>query len=299
MLASSLLSSTKIQSQLADIPPSNNLLNEDLTPLLQATKEHSLTNTHRLGIGVTAFPFHDPAPELQSKNPLLGIRIDICNRTGRFNSPFYLFCIRSGKEGSQELRIHRHTIPALVPLQEYERHYLPISVPEEGHAGLEEAMLNSGEVSGKQDLHGLVGRVRHDLVAWRLRQDGTELLRDELEIPAPRTPTTEPNGMDHDQHTSHEEDEDADMEEPAGKYGICELSAQEVDARQIRIVWADDRVGRLRISDDGRVIKAAVIGLDGTRLGEVERILMDQTPTLYNLGERLEKVHRMATGRVS
>src|ERR1700761_1874050 len=92
LLTSSLLSSTKAQSRLVtdNSPTTAPAQDDDLTPLnLANLQEHTQSNTHRLALGVTSFPFTDPSPELQSKNPLLGIRIDICNRHGKFDSPYY------------------------------------------------------------------------------------------------------------------------------------------------------------------------------------------------------------------
>lgn len=275
-------------------------LNDDLNLLLESTKQHSQSNIHRLGVGVTAFPFDDPSPEIQSKNPLLGIRIDVCNRAGRFDSPYYIFCIRGGAEEgivNQELRIHRHTIPAFVPLQDYEKQYLPLS--DEGYGGSEDSMMSADGAERKQDLHTLVARVRHDLVSWRLRQDAIDWARDELEIPASKTQSgASDRTADGDNTNGHGEAQDeslSDVEEPVGKFGVREVSTVSVDARHARIVWTDDRVGRIKISDDGRIEKAVVFGQDA-RIGDVERILTEDSSTVSSLVERLETIHRRTLG---
>lgn len=232
---------------------------------------------------MTSFPFHDPSPELQSKNPLLGIRIDLCNRIGRFDSPYYIFCMRTRTgDGTRGLRIHHHTIPALVPLQDYEKRYLPLA--DEGYGSSEDSLeLNE---AGGQDLHGLVERVRHDLVSWRLRQEAIELLREELEVPLPQTTLSDDNPDDDDEKVDSDKEHSP---EPVGRFGVRELSPVSVDARQARIIWADGRVGRLRIADDGRIEKAVVIGQED-RLRDQERMLTDGNPMLRDLVWCLERV---------
>ncbi|KIW73180.1 hypothetical protein PV04_01317 [Phialophora macrospora] len=332
LLTSSLLSSTKVQSRLSDTPPRSTTHPEnDGTPLnIANAQEHNQSNIHRLAFGVTAFPFIDPSPELQSKNPLLGIRIDICNRHGKFDSSYYIFCVRAN-DGGQELRIHRHTIPALVPLEQYERVYLPLSSPareeDEGYVGSDGAE-NAEAEARKQDLHTLVSRVRYDLVSWRLRKDAAEWLKEELGLSRQGRNGEGANSQNSAQsdggegskmresagsnsgHGDNDHDSDPDTEmtdgdsdeddEPTGRFNIDSLTTLEVDARQLRIIWSDDRVGRLKISDDGKVEKAVVIGEDGNRARNIERILMgDGTDgcSVKQLLERLEMVYKKSKER--
>ena len=299
LLASSLPSSTKVQDRLSKFSSNTSTTTHLDNPLISSTRQHNEGNVHRVALGVTSFPFQDPSPELQSRNPLLGIRFDIVNRTGKFDNPYYLFCVRAGDD-SRELRIHRHTIPALVPLQEYERTYLPLQ--DEGY-GSEESILGSdGDAVGrKQDLHGLVAKVRRDLVSWRLRQDAIDLVRENLEIPIARNATDSRNENEINENQDSGSDNPSsdvdvgvgvDEPEPVGKHGVTEISALGVDAYQVRIVWSDGRVGRIQISDDAKIAKARVIGLDGGRLAELERVLTEGNATIYELDDKLEKIHR-------
>ncbi|OQV03156.1 hypothetical protein CLAIMM_08241 [Cladophialophora immunda] len=327
LLTSTLLASTKAQSRLSNHYPAPSAPSNSNNPQqLNDLQQNSHTNAHRLAFGVTSFPFHDPSPELRPWNPLLGIRIDICNRKGVFDSPYYMFCVRARDTGD-ELRIHRHTIPALVPLEQYEKQYLPISyLDDEGYGGSEDSRLNANEreTTTKQDLHSLVSRVRYDLVSWRLRQDVTEWLREELAIP---DSSAQPASSSKDQTEGAKEDTDmkqgdgdlrsaeissyiesedndpereseevdGEEEEITGKFNVHSLASLEVDARQLRIIWSDDRVGRIKISDDGKVEKAVVIGLDGNRVKDVERILIGDgggSVSLYDLVGRLEEVYK-------
>jgi central kinetochore subunit Mal2/MCM21 len=315
LLTSSLLSSSNVQSRLfnnASTSASTGPDDSNATPLkLSNVKVHSQSNAHRLTFGVTSFPFTDPSPEIQSKNPLLGIRIDVCNRHGQFDSPYYIFCVRAGEEGGQGLRIHRHTIPALVPLEQYESEYLPLNPPydDEGYAGSDDSRVENGVDHRRQDLHALVARVRHDLVSWRLRQDAAGWLQEELGLPqlkngnknANKSANSNPEGDDEEATNPDVEmddrldDEEAEDDESVGKFNIFSLTPLDVDARQLRLIWSDDRVGRLKISDTGRIEKAVVIGEDGARVRGVERILMGDDEKhgvgVTELVERLEKVY--------
>ena len=328
-LTSSLLASTKVQARLNNGRPpraADNQSDQTIPLDLADVKQHSQSNTHRLAFGVTSFPFTDPSPEIQSKNPLLGIRIDVSNRHGKFDSPYYMFCMRACETG-HDLRIHRHTIPAFVPVLQYEKQYLPSSSTaheDEGYGGSDDSVPGNGgeedgEESRKQDLHGLVTKVRYDLVSWRLRQDAADWLREELglvESGKPTDPTSqdkntiqrsEPSVTDrqesenatgfdeHDNSNPDTEMQEEDDEEAIGRFDVISLTNSEVDARQLRIVWADDSLGLLKISDDGKVAKAVVIGEGGNRVRDVERILMGdgkEAVSVHDLLERLEKVYK-------
>ncbi|KAJ9609145.1 hypothetical protein H2200_006916 [Cladophialophora chaetospira] len=300
LLTSSLLASTKVQSRLFNTPTSpTSISHDDSTAPLNLTnlQEHTQSNAHRLALGVTAFPFTDPSPEFQSKNPLLGVRFDICNRLGKFDSAYYIFCMRANDTG-EELRIYRHTIPAVVPLEQYERECLPLAAStredDEGYVGSDGAE-NEDPQPKKQSLHSLVGRVRYDLVSWRLRQDAAEWLKDELGLSGPRHEKRAERDSDMPDNTSNNSDNDDD--ELLGSFNVESLEAQEVDARQIRIIWSDDRVGRLKMSNTGKIEKAVVIGEDGERVRDVERTLMGSESeqdgvSVKQLVERLEIVYQ-------
>lgn len=271
-MTASLLSSTRIRAQLGH----DQSLPQDISPLLEATQKHAQINTYRLGFGITAFPFVDPSPETSDRR-LLGVRFDICRRKGEFDSPYYLLCKRADDDSS-ELRIHRHTIPALVPLQQYEERYLPLQ--DEGY-GSEDSV--SGGEGRKQDLHGLVRQVRHDLVSWRLRQEAIELLSEQLCIP-PSGPDGVPTGS--------AIDEDLEMSDiPEGMFGVSRVEAVSVDAYQARIIWSDGRLGRIKITDEGQVDRVVVFGEAG-RLRDAERILSRENPNVLELVSRLEQLHR-------
>jgi central kinetochore subunit Mal2/MCM21 len=289
LLSSTLLASTSTQTRLRQEHSSN----PELTQLLNEQSIRSKTSAHRLAFGVTSFPFVDPSPDT-SNTRLLGVRLDICKRTGVFEAPYYVLLKRheSSPHGDEaglgagaateterggDYRVHRHTLPALVPLQQYEERYLPLA--DEGY-GSEDSVL-AGTESGrgqKQDLHGFVVAVRNDLTSWQMRKEAVELTLEKLQP---------------------EEEEDDDDEGDGGgkrggavlKYGIQALEAPAVDAKSIRIVWRSGMVGRVMISQDGLIQKAAVFAMVGNeqrRNQAVENVLLSESGRAEDLIDRLK-----------
>ena len=245
--------------------------------MLDQQSQHNQQSTHRLAFGVTAFPFVDPSPDT-SNVPLLGIRFDICKRNGQFDSPYYVLCKRVSDESS-EVRVHRHTIPALVPLSLYEDKYLPL--PDEGY-GSEDSVLEVG--GGRQDLEVFVGAVRRDLVAWRLRQESIEMVREKLDL---KNKTVVGN-----EEATEAEDGEQDLAQ--GGYGITTVEAITADAYYARIIWTDGRVGRIKIGDDGSIQRAVVIEVvdkQGQRCSNDERLLVAENARIDKLVEALKEMH--------
>jgi central kinetochore subunit Mal2/MCM21 len=197
-------------------------------------------------------------------------------------------------------------------LDQYEREFLPLNSSrehedDEGYAGSDDSRQGTGNEQRKQDIHALVARVRHDLVSWRLRQDSAEWLKEELGLSKPsdkskntgraaeddddNPDTSMQDPEDHDYDSENEEDD-----EPMGKFNVSSLTLLDTSARQLRIIWADDRVGRLKISDTGKIEKAVVIGEDGNRVRDVERILMgDQEAAGLDVTELLAQLEIVYT----
>lgn len=292
MVKSSLLSSTRVQAQRHQQRTGSSsveAIQDDLALLLASSEQTSKSNIHRLTFSATAFSFTDPSPECQPLNPLLGIRFDFYHRTGRYTKPYHLFC-RRVSASSQDLHIHRHTIPLFVPLSDYAKQYLPVI--DEGYGGSEDSYLSNSDCPKTQDLHALVKRVRQDLLSWRLRLDAIDLLRETLGLPAPKPNSENGSGAENEADGETDEDEGiSDHEtESCGKFGVRQLEVCSPDGSQARILWSDDRVGRIKLSHEGGIVKAAVFSGTG-RLGEQERILSSGSATVYDFAKRLEALH--------
>lgn len=326
LLSSALLGSSSIQALLRRQPPahrpdnpnqtSKNKSNEnvasttaattasapadpwpsDATPMVLAAGRHAQTNLHRLVCSATAFPFCDPNASARmnsdtsqgqrednsSTSKMLGVRIDVCANDGLFAPPYYLLLQRVGVEsekggGEKEkgeggsdrnqhrenrlLRIHRHTIPAFIPLRKLEQRFLPLPTPKGSAA--------SGPVT--QSLDGLVAAVRRALASWHLRTNAISFLRTQLLESADGAPAR-----------------------------ITDVSATALEARYVRLLWADGRIGRFRLSDNGLVECAVVTGrradngggVHGGRDAVMEKVLVGGDGRVEGLAARLVQAGR-------
>ena len=98
---------------------------------------------------------------------VLGLRFDVFGVLEReFVRPYYVLLNATGRteerEGRKRLRVHRHTVPAFVPLRELEARFLPAS-------------------DGEQDLAGLAREVRKGLVSFHRRREAVERVKREAE----------------------------------------------------------------------------------------------------------------------
>lgn len=262
LLRTSLLSSTPIQSLLSQSESESQPQfqpQSEISPLLSTAASHTRTNHHRIAFTTTTFPFTDPDPTTTSPN-LLGIRIDISARDGKYVHPYYIFVKKSG-EKEKAVGIHRHTIPGFVGVDKLARAYLG----DYSDGGGEEALKpwKKGRRRGRkgQDLKGLVREVRRELVSWHLRRDVVELLNERLRLRLRER-------------------------EGGGGEGIESLNATAVDARYFRLLWTDGRVALFKVSNSGKVDRAVVIGETGRRK-DLERALTGGDGRVESVLDRL------------
>jgi central kinetochore subunit Mal2/MCM21 len=122
----------------------------------------------------------------------------------------------------------------------------------------------------EQDLQGLVEELRAELVSWHARTDAVECVREELGLK---------RGVD------GEDDDIADDSAPT-QSGITSLAATSLEARFVRIEWSDGTIGRLKLSDDGIIERAVVIGDEG-RQKKLENMLVEGKARFDELTQRL------------
>lgn len=213
------------------------------------------------------------------------MRIDVCVRGGRFAKPYYVLLKGERVRGEKErrLRVHRHTVPAFIDLGRVEGVYLSFpgsakgqSQGQEGGDSDEEGEEESEMLKGarksarKQDLRGFVRELRRELVAWHLRGDAVELLREKLGL-------SEESQVDPAERLS-----------PEARGGIVALAPTAVEARYVRLEWEDGRVGRFKLSTAGIVERAVVIGDDG-RDKQMEDAMTGGGGRVETLLERLKE----------
>ncbi|KGO77380.1 Centromere protein Cenp-O [Penicillium italicum] len=268
ILTSSLLTTDPIQKLLRKQPqpPTTKTPTDPLatiSPLVHTAGAHTSSNHHRIAFGATAFPFKDPSPT-SSAGTLLGVRIDVCARNGRFAKPYYILLQheRGPGSGSRKIfKVHRHTVPGFISIAKLESVYLPRpgstrgigngdgdagrSSGEDEDAEPAKPWKKSGSSSRKQDLRGFVRELRRELVAWHMRVDAIDFLRERL-------------GLVGEDGKSLPFDVSPDRDT-----GIVSLAAVAVEARYVRVEWVDGRVGRFKLSNAGVVERAVVIGDEG------------------------------------
>ncbi|GAD92358.1 hypothetical protein AOR_1_352084 [Paecilomyces variotii No. 5] len=266
LLSNSLLASEFVQKYIQNhASPTDS---QEISPLVLGAGKHNESNHHRIAFSATTFPFTDPSPHAKYRN-LLGIRIDICRRDGRFSKPYYVLLKRDESDGKR-LRVHRHTIPAFISMEKLGHRYLP--VPARGADGeIDEIRVSK---TRKQNLSAFVRDLRQELVAWHLRSDAIDWLRERLKLPR--------SGSDSMQLGSLDENT------PSNKLGIISLSPTSLEARYVRLEWEDGRVGRFKISNNGEVVRVVIIG-DNGRDKRTEDSMTSGNRRIESLLERLSQ----------
>lgn len=276
-LSSSLLASDALQKHFSDPDTLSSAKSQlqlaEASPLVQSANTHTESNHHRIAFSTTAFPFTDPSPhgssgggkdqnkDKEKEKSLLGVRIDICARNGRFAKPYYVLLKRvPGPDGQRRLRVHRHTIPAFISMEKLERTYLPTPSQTEEQEQREEEeeelkpWKKKKRPNRKPDLHAFVRTLRRELVSWQKRRDAVGLLREKLGV--------------RNQDSDSEQDIFSDVKDgegwlPINPMGLASLSPTALEARYVRLEWEDGRVGRFKLSNTGMVERAVVIGDQG------------------------------------
>lgn len=188
---------------------------------------HAQQCLHRICNPVTAFKVLDPDPSAVDGGHVLGLRFEIMSR-GQFLRPYYVMLNRP-YPGSEVLRVHRHTVPPAVPLSGLAARHLP--APTRG----------GGDKQKRQDLDRFVRTVRREIVRYHNRLGSSADLRRSIII-------------------SQAEDETQLADDDIVDVGIADI-----EAKQIKLSWADDRSGRLVMDDNGKVVKLMVFNADGGR----------------------------------
>ncbi|KAL2831127.1 Cenp-O kinetochore centromere component-domain-containing protein [Aspergillus cavernicola] len=309
-LSSSILSSEALQKSIKPQPsPVSSLLslNKDISPLVRTAGTHAQSNHHRIAFSVTTFPFKDPSPTIDAESEdlknLLGVRIDICVRNGRFTKPYYLLLRKARtneqSQGKVRVKVHRHTIPAFIPVERLGRVFLP-DAPQvlgdgDGNAETQTQLKRKPNTPPrKQNLNGFVREVRRQLVAWHTRLDAVYLLREQLGIirrGVDAYPDEEEDGP-WDRDVLVDVDFDSGVGETRlkeNKLAIVAISPTALEASYVRVEWVDGRVGRFKISNSGMVERAVVIG-DGGRDKILEAVLTGGDGKVLTVLERLKKV---------
>lgn len=181
---------------------------------------------YRVCAPVTAFKVRDPDPCAVDGGHVLGLRFEFMSR-GHFLQPYYLILNRPFAHAPRHLRVHRHTLPPAVPLAGLAARHL--TAP---------ARARAAEDQPRQDLDALVRALRREIARYHNRLGVSADLSRRLGL--------------------HE-----DRRRRASAAPIVDMGIADIEAKQIKLTWADDRTGRLVMDDDGNVLKLVVFGSQG------------------------------------
>ncbi|KAG8671687.1 hypothetical protein FPOAC2_05042 [Fusarium poae] len=205
-------------------------------------KAHTQQNLYRSCSSVTAFKVHDPDPNSVDSGHVLGLRFEIMSKS-QFLQPYYVFLNRPYYK-SKYLRVHRNTLPPAIPISGLAALHLPSPRPE-------------SDDSPQQDLDRFVRALRREIVRYHNRLGVSADLRRSLGLHGRADDTVLPDD-------------------------IVEVGIADIEAKQIRFSWADDRSGRVAMDNDGNVIKLMMFGREGRD--------WETTKELYGKYDRIEDV---------
>ncbi|RAR00689.1 cenp-o kinetochore centromere component [Stemphylium lycopersici] len=224
--------------------------------IITQQSKRNLENVYRACAGVTAYKVKDPDPHAVNDGNILGVSIDV-SVAGRFVETYHVLLSVRDKESRKPLKIHKHTIPPCIPLQQLASKCLPGSAKDEEH-------------DPEQDLVRFGRSLRKELVSWHMRVDAVEELKKESGLAKPQWSsedmTTASTGKILNAFVS-DDDASSDIEEPESEGGNGRILEIETDAavRQITITWSDRRTAAMNIAKDGRIEKAVCRTRGGAR----------------------------------
>ncbi|KAL2269497.1 hypothetical protein VTJ83DRAFT_1681 [Remersonia thermophila] len=249
---------------------------------------HNQECLYRACATVTTFRARDPDPRAVDGGAILGLRIDVVSRS-KFLRPYYVFFNRpySGAYAGRYLRVHRHTLPPCIPLAGLAARHLP-APPKEDAAG----------PAKQQDLARFAHALRREVVRYHHRLGVVADLRKAAGLAARRRGRRrrkdakgEDDGHDDDDNDDGDDDVgEEDVEDhdkaPAALTQLIDISPADAEAKQLTLEWADGRVGRLVMDDDGEIVNLVVLGENG-RDREAGRDLLGRATRVEDVVRRL------------
>ncbi|KAF2997443.1 hypothetical protein E8E13_006316 [Curvularia kusanoi] len=250
-LTSVLLSQPHLATRLGSNAEAKRIVDQQL--------RRNLENTYRACAGVTAYKVKDPDPYAVHNGDILGISIEV-PVNGAFVDTYHVLLTVKQHEDFGRLRIHKHTIPTCIPLQQLASKWLPQGA-------------NEGD-SVKDTEQNLVkfGRtLRRELVSWHMRLQALQDLRTEAKLPdADADVEDDTAGLVSGGKVLNAfvSDDSSEAEDDDGEVPVHILDI-EADAavRSVTITWSDGRTAGLVVTKDGRVEKAICRARGGARDG--------------------------------
>ncbi|KAF1913530.1 Cenp-O kinetochore centromere component-domain-containing protein [Ampelomyces quisqualis] len=260
-LSSVLLSQPHLSARL-QIPNQNSKSSDTAQRAIEQQSKRNLENIYRACAGVTAYKVKDPDPNAINNGNILGVSIDVAVG-GKFIETYHVLLNWRLRDGRRLLRIHKHTIPPCIPLQQLVNKWLPTSGKDV-------------DTDPEQDLVRFGRLLRKELVSWHMRVKAV----DDMEKDAGLSNRSSQEDKDASNDNTGKvlnafvsDDEASDVEEDAIEDGPVRILEVESDAavRQVTVTWSDRRVAVMSISKNGRVEKAVCRARDGSRDAAMSR----------------------------
>jgi central kinetochore subunit Mal2/MCM21 len=244
-VASVLLSQPRLAARLNSAQPAKRLIDQQ--------SRRNLENIYRACAGVTAYKVQDPDPHAANNGNILGISIDV-SVGGRFITTYHVLFGLQQRESSSTLRIHRHTIPPCIPLQQLANKWLQLNGKDGGNA-----------IDPEQDLLRFGRTLRRELVGWHMRLQVVQRLQKEAGVASlqPDENSKEPDSLSMGKVLNAFVSDD-ESEEEDGPDRIVSVES-DASARQITINWTNGRTGVMSVTKDGRVERATCRTREGAR----------------------------------
>ncbi|KAF3049194.1 hypothetical protein E8E11_010118 [Didymella keratinophila] len=226
--------------------------------LIDQQSKRNLENTYRACAGVTAYKVKDPDPNAVNNGDILGISVEVPVNGGFVDTYHVLFTIRD-YETSKRLRVHKHTIPACIPLQQLANKWLS--------QGTKDG--DSAKDPG-QDLVKFGRALRKELVSWHMRLDAVQDMRSQAKLPDPQAEDELDNDVISGGRvlnafvSSDPPSSDAEEDDGSSPVRILDIEA-DAAVRQVTITWSDGRTAVLVVTKDGRVERATCRTRGGSR----------------------------------
>jgi central kinetochore subunit Mal2/MCM21 len=254
-LASVLLSQPHLSTRLQS-PNQSSKSSETAQAAIELQTKRNLENVYRACAGVTAYKVKDPDPNAINNGNILGVSIDVAIG-GKFVETYHVLLNWRSRDGSRLLRIHKHTVPPCIPLQQLVNKWLPTSGKDE-------------ELDPEQDLVRFGRFLRKELVAWHMRAKAVEVLKKEAGLSNDKAREDQNNGLEATGQilnafaSDDEASSDAEEDIADGPSRILDIEC-DAAVRQIAITWSDRRLAVLTVTKDGRIEKAVCRARDGNR----------------------------------
>lgn len=193
----------------------------------------------------------DPDPNAVDGGTVLGLRIEVMSKS-QFCRPYFVMLNRP-YPGSDFLKVHKHTVPPYIPLTGLAARHLPAPP----------AADTIGAAAVKQDLGHFARCLRKEIVRHHNRIGAIADVRRDVGLTG-----------------NH-----------ASERWLVDVSSADPEAKQVRLEWANGRLGRLVMDADGAVKQVVVFGAEG-RDRETMRVIKEGCHRIEDLAGKLTQLRQ-------